>query len=216
MAHGSGAAICRGVPSLLEDLQLVRPTVLFAVPTLYKRVFDGVNNLIENATPLRKGLMKKAMSVGHKRTEANRGTGPSLGMLDKIQLKVLDGLVLSKIRDRFGGNLRHGFVAGAACPREVIDFMDDVGIPICEGYGLTETSPIITLNTPYRRQVGSVGQTLNDVHVVILSEDGKRNLGPGEEGEICCYGPNVMRGYYNKREETAEVISLAPDGKSRL
>eukprot|EP00978_Attheya_sp_CCMP212_P044640 scaffold317096_cov51-Attheya_sp.AAC.2 len=216
VAHGSGAAICRGVPSLLEDLQLVRPSVLFAVPTLYKRVFDGVNNLIENASPLRKGLMKKALSVGRKRTEAQRGTGPSLGMLDKMQLKVLDGLVLSKIRDRFGGNLRHGFVAGAACPRQVIDFMDDVGIPICEGYGLTETSPIITLNTPYRRQVGSVGQALKDVHVVILSEDGTRNLGPGEEGEICCYGPNVMRGYYGAPDETAKVITLAPDGKSRL
>jgi long-chain acyl-CoA synthetase len=60
-------------------------------------------------------------------------------LIDGLKYKVLDSLVISKIRGRFGGNLRHGFVAGAACPKEIIDFMDNIGIPICEGYGLTET-----------------------------------------------------------------------------
>ena len=121
----------------------------------------------------------------------------------------------SKIRDRFGGNLRHGFVAGAACAPEVIQFMDSLGIPICEGYGLTETSPIITINVPESRSIGSVGQPINGVQVFIVDEQGQP-VKDGEEGEICCVGPNIMRGYHNKPEATEEVISLAPDGVSRM
>ena len=214
VAHGCSMGICRGVPSILQDLQLVKPTTLFAVPTLYKRVYDGVHNLIESAPPLRKKLMKKALSLGRRQFEATHGAD-QLNILEKIQYKALNGLVLSKIRDRFGGNLRHAFVAGAACPHEIVDFMDDIGIPVCEGYGLTETSPIITINTPYDRQPGSVGKPLKNVQVVIMGEDGSP-VSPGEEGEICCYGENVMRGYHNNPDATEEVISLAPDGVSRL
>lgn len=214
IAHGSSSGICRGVPFILEDLQMVKPTVLFAVPTLHKKIYDGVNNLMESASPIRRGLMKKALALGRRNVNDKNGV-EKMGMLDKVQFKALDKIVLSKIRDRFGGNLRHGYVAGAACPSEVINFLDDIGIPICEGYGLTETSPIITINTPYDRKPGFVGKTLPGVHVVIMGEGGAP-VESGEEGEICCYGPNVMRGYYKNPEATEEVISLAPDGTSRL
>jgi len=214
MAHGSSTGICRGVPSILEDLQLVKPTVLFAVPTLHKKIYDGVHNLMESASPLRRGLMQKALALGRKNVNDKKGI-EKMGMLDRMQFNVLDKIVLSKIRDRFGGRLRHGFVAGAACPSEVINFLDDVGIPICEGYGLTETSPIITINTPYDRSPGHVGKAIPHVHVLIMGENGVP-VQPGKEGEICCYGPNVMRGYYKNPAATDEVISLAPDGKSKL
>jgi long-chain acyl-CoA synthetase len=214
IAHGGSAGICRGVPFILEDLQLVQPTVLFAVPTLHKKIYDGVHNLIESSSPVRKSLMKNALALGRKNVIEKNG-GESMGLVDKIKFKALDKIVLSKIRDRFGGSLRHGFVAGAACPSEVINFLDDIGIPICEGYGLTETSPIIAINTPYDRNPGCVGKPIPGVEVVIMGEHGAP-VEPGEEGEICCYGPNVMRGYYNKPDATEEVISLAPDGKSRL
>ena len=110
---------------------------------------------------------------------------------------------------------RHGFVAGAACPKEVLDYMDVIGIPICEGYGLTETSPIITINTPECRSVGTVGKPIGGVTVYIVNEEGKE-VAPGEEGEICCTGRNVMRGYHNNPAATAEVITTAPDGVSRM
>ena len=141
--------------------------------------------------------------------------GPPLGSLERVQLSILDRLVLSKIRDRFGGRMRHGFSGGSACPAEVVAFMDALGIPICEGYGLTETSPIITLNVPDSRVNGSVGRPLGGVTVYIVDENGKP-VAPGEEGEVCCVGPNVMKGYYKNEEATAEVISTAPDGKSRM
>lgn len=96
--------------------------------------------------------------------------------------------------------------------------MDNIGIPICEGYGLTETSPIIAINVPYEggRKLGRVGKPVEGVNVVIMNPDTQQPVGPGQEGEICCYGRNVMKGYYGNAEATAEVISVAPDGKSRL
>jgi len=215
MCSGASMGICRGVPVILEDLQLVKPTSLFSVPTLYKKVYDGVHNLIESAPPLRKRLMKDALAMGEAKAAADKKRRQSFSLLEKIKFTALDRLVLSKIRDRFGGNLVRGFSGGAACPAEVIGFMDNIGIPICEGYGLTETSPIITLNVPENRTIGSVGRPLGGVTVYIIDKYGNP-VGPGEEGEICCVGPNVMKGYYNNQKATDEVISIAPDGKSRM
>ena len=109
MSSGASMGICRGVPSILEDLQLVKPTNLFSVPTLYKRVYDGVHNLIEASPPLRQKLMKRALNMGEAKALSEKGIGPSFGTLKKIKFGVLDKLVLSKIRDRFGGNLQLAF-----------------------------------------------------------------------------------------------------------
>lgn len=99
---GGSMGICRGVPSILEDLQLVKPTVLFAVPTLHKKIYDGVHNLMESANPVRKSLMKKALALGRKNVEAKNG-GVALSFLESLQFNTLDKVVLSKIRARFGG-----------------------------------------------------------------------------------------------------------------
>ena len=109
MAHGAAMGICRGVPDILEDMEMVKPTLLFSVPTLYKKVYDGVHTMIETTNPIRRTLMSKALALaGH----------------EAWQWNTLDGLVLKKIRAKFGGELRVGFVAGAACPPEIIKFMD--------------------------------------------------------------------------------------------
>ena len=215
MSQGSSMGICRGIPFILEDLQMVKPTLLFSVPTLYKKVYDGVNNLIEEASPLRKNLMTTALALGDANARARNGMGPPLGTIDNMKFSLLDKIVLSKIRDKFGGNLRSGFLGGSACPPEVLSFMDALGIPVCEGYGLTETSPIISVNVPGRRSIGSVGSPVGGVTVYIVDDQGNP-VADGEEGEICCVGPNVMKGYHNKPEATDEVISVAPDGKSRM
>eukprot|EP00934_Nitzschia_sp_Nitz4_P008121 Nitzschia sp. Nitz4//scaffold22_size323478//278027//280476//NITZ4_000581-RA/size323478-augustus-gene-0.211-mRNA-1//1//CDS//3329543159//8111//frame0 len=215
MANGGSLGICRGVPMILEDLQMVRPTVLYSVPTLYKKIFDGVHNMMETASPLRKSMMKNALAIGDANAAFLRGDRGPLSPMEKIKHSVLDKVVLSKIRSRFGGRMNHGFVAGSACAPEVVAFMDSLGIPICEGYGLTETSPIISLNVPNQRQKGSVGRPVDGVDVYIIDGDGNP-VPDGQEGEICCVGPNVMRGYHNNPEATAEVISVAPDGKSRM
>jgi long-chain acyl-CoA synthetase len=215
MSLGASAAICRGIPLILEDLQLVRPSVLLAVPTLYKKVYDGVQNKMKSGNYVQDTLLQNAVDIGHRHAEFLRGERGPLNFYERLKYFVLDKIVLSKIRDRFGGNMRYGTVAGAACPIEVLHFMDAIGIPICEGYGLTETSPIITLNVPDNRVVGSVGRPLAENTVYIIDESGNE-LPPGEEGEICCSGPNIMQGYHNDPEATAEAITAAPDGKSRM
>jgi len=215
MSSGASMGVCRGVPLILEDLQLVKPTNLFSVPTLYKKVFDGVHNLMETAPPLRKKLMKNALEIGKAKAASEKGTRAPFSTYERIKFRVLDKLVLSKIRGRFGGNLQLAFSGGAACPAQVVSFMDAIGIPICEGYGLTETSPIMTLNVPQNRTIGSVGRAIGGVTVYIVDKNGDV-VALGKEGEICCVGPNVMKGYYNDKEATDEVISIAPDGKSRM
>jgi long-chain acyl-CoA synthetase len=214
IAHGGSIGVCRGVPHILEDLSMVKPTILYSVPTLYKRVYDGVNTLMLSGSPVKQKMMRKAFDLA-KENRLAKQDGLSLGFVKQMQYNMLNSLILDKVRARFGGNLRLGFLGGAACPKEILEFMDDLGIPIYEGYGLTETSPIITLNVPGKRMLGSVGKPLPDFNVVVCDENG--NILPtGSEGEICCYGPSVMRGYHNKPKETMEVLSLAPDGKSEL
>ncbi len=119
VAHGGSMGICRGIPHILEDLSMVQPTVLFAVPSLYKKVYDGVQNLIGNSSPTKQKLMRAALDLGKKKKEV----GGNLGLIDGLKYKVLDSLVTSKIRGRFGGKLRHGFVGGAATPKDIVDFM---------------------------------------------------------------------------------------------
>lgn len=234
MSQGASMGICRGIPTILEDLKLVQPTLLFAVPALYKKVHDGVINGMNTASPLKQVLMRAALRLGKAdaayRNDCNmcnddeddgsRGTlpksSPPLGVIDGIKHTVLDTIVLSKIRALFGGKLRAGFVAGAACPKEILHFMDAIGIPVCEGYGLTETSPVIAFNNRSRRKVGTVGQVIRGVTVWVVDSEGKPVGSPGEEGEICCSGPNVMKGYHNNPDATTEVITLAPDGQSRM
>ena len=102
--------ICRGIPHILDDLQLVRPTLLYAVPTLYKKVHDGVINTMNNASPIQQTLMRSALRLGRANTahDNNDEVSSPLGMLDAIKYKLLDDIVLSKIRNRFGGKLRAG------------------------------------------------------------------------------------------------------------
>jgi long-chain acyl-CoA synthetase len=215
MSFGASAAICRGIPLILDDLQLVQPTILFAVPTLYKKVYDGVKSKMNSGNYVQDTLLNGAIEAGMAHAAFVRGERGPLSTPEQLKFSLLDKLVLSKIRDRFGGKLRYGCVAGSACPKEVLEFMDAIGIPVCEGYGLTETSPIITLNVPDNRTIGSVGRPLKDVAVYIVNEGGQP-VAPGEEGEICCVGPNIMKGYHNNPEATDEVISVAPDGESRM
>ena len=111
--------ICRGIPHILDDLLLVKPTLLYAVPTLYKKVHDGVINTMNNASPIQQTLMRSALRLGKANAQHQHGSSvddgssdkvvaPPLGLVDGLKHKILDDIVLSKIRNRFGGNLRAG------------------------------------------------------------------------------------------------------------
>lgn len=107
MGHGGSMGISRGIPTILDDLQQIKPTLLFSVPTLYKKVFDGVHNLIESASPLRRSLMKRALALGKEHLNAKNNLRGPLGFFERIQFNALDKIVLDKIRARFGGRMRY-------------------------------------------------------------------------------------------------------------
>jgi long-chain acyl-CoA synthetase len=107
LGHGGSMGISRGIPTILDDLQQVRPTLLFSVPTLYKKVYDGVHNLIETSSPIRKALMKRALALGKESLDVKKGLRGPLGFFERVQYNALNKIVLDKIRARFGGRMRY-------------------------------------------------------------------------------------------------------------
>lgn len=203
MSRGGAIGIAESVHTLQEDFLLVRPTVLFAVPRVFNRIYDGITKRLAEERVTRRAIFELAMSVSaEKRALHERGLQ---SVWVELRYAWMDRLVFSRVRERFGGRLRYAFSGGAALQAEVATFIDNVGIIVFEGYGLSETSPIASANRPDARRFGTIGKPIPGVQVFICDSD-QRVLPVGEEGEIVVVGPNVMQGYHNQPEKTAEVI----------
>ncbi len=201
LSYGASMGLAESVTTILDNLLEVRPTLLFSVPRIFNRIYDGVHKKMAAAGGAKKALFDRTIHVaqGRRRLAAD---GSSSMLLD-LQYKVLDKLVGSKIRERFGGRLKYAFSGGAALSREVGEFIDNLGITVYEGYGLTETSPIATANWPDNQLIGSVGKQIPGVRIEIHDTE----TAPAGQGEIVVYGPNVMQGYHNLPEETEQAFT---------
>ncbi len=203
LSMGAAIGIAESVQTLLDDFLLVKPTLLFAVPRIFNRIYDGLQKRMANESPVKRFMFNKGLEVAAKRRKlAERGQQSALL---EWQYGLFDKVVFSKVKARFGGRLKYAFSGGAALSKEVGTFIDDIGILVFEGYGLTETSPIATANTPDHRQLGTIGKPVPGVRIVILDES-QNPVPDGTDGEICVIGPNVMLGYHNNPEATDEVI----------
>jgi long-chain acyl-CoA synthetase len=203
MSRGAAIGLAESAQTLMEDFLLVRPTLLLAVPRIFNRIYDGLQKRMAGEKPLVRFMFERGLAVAKRRRElADRG-GKS--MLLELEHGFFDRVVFRKIRDRFGGRLKYVISGGAALSREVAEFIDDIGIMVFEGYGLTETSPIATANTPAARRIGTIGKPIAGVKVYVCDERGKP-LPPETDGELVVVGPNVMLGYFNAPEATAEVM----------
>ena len=209
LSAGCAIGIAESVNTLLDDFLLVRPTVLFAVPRIFNKIYDGLQKRMATEPPVKRFLFHRALTVSARKRELESRGMRSLWT--DAQHRFFDRLIFSKVRDKFGGRLEYAFSGGAALQKEVGEFIDDIGIIVFEGYGLTETSPIATANNPDARKFGTIGVPIPGVEIVICNED-RELLPPGEEGEIVIVGPNVMQGYHNQPDATAEVI-FDLDGK---
>jgi len=202
LSMGAGIATAESVPKLVDNFGEVRPTVMVSVPRIFNKIYDGVNKKMDEAGFIKKTMFHAAMENEKKRREVlSQGkTSTTLEMKHKFY----DHVVFKKIRARFGGRLRFAFSGGAALSPDIAEFIDSIGIMVFEGYGLTETSPVVAANYRGNRKIGSVGKPLPNVRVEIdtsVVED------DSDDGEIIVYGPNVMKGYHNLPEETAAVMT---------
>jgi long-chain acyl-CoA synthetase len=194
LAHGVTIVFAESIDSVGRDLAVVRPTVMTGVPRVYEkfmaRILDRGNALPQPRRTLFHWGVKVAAAKARAEL-AGRKTGAVLG----LEVRLADRLVFSKIRDSVGGRLRCLVSGSAPLPTNVAEFFYGIGLPITEGYGLTETSPILTANSMNALRLGTVGPAIPGVEIRIAGD-----------GEILARGPNVMMGYYNKPEETADVL----------
>ena len=182
-----------------ENLREVRPTVVPSVPRLYEKMYDRVTSQVAEGPALRRRLFEAAIADGKRKYEIEK-SGGTVGRGLALRLKLYDRIVFKKLRDVVGGRLRFFVVGGAKLNAEIGKFFYAAGIRIAEGYGLTETSPVISCNRIEGLRFGTVGKPLSNLEVRISEE----------AGEIEVRGPSVMRGYLNNDEATAE--SFTDDG----
>lgn len=199
---GASLGFMERVQTLAEDMKKIRPTFLIAVPRVFNKIYDGINARMNQEGGLKKQLFLMAVQSAKTRRElAEKGKSD---LLTTVKYTIGNKLVFSKIREGFGGRLRGVMTASAAMNPDIARFFFDMGIPIYDCYGMTETSPAITMNCPSGCKVGSVGRPIPGVKVVIDKSVVEEGV---EDGEIVAYGPNVMKGYHNKPEATSEVMT---------
>ena len=208
MHLGGSMGLVESPATIVNDIGLVKPTWLVAVPRIFNRVYSGLWAKMNSEGGLAKALFVMGTEAAKRKRElAAQGQSE---FLTNLKLKLADKIVFAKIRERLGGRLKGSLSASAAMSPEIAQFFFDIGIPIYDCYGLTETSPAATMNASFNYRLGSIGRAIDKVKIVIdksMTEEG------ADDGEIVIYGPNVMKGYHNRPEETRSVMT--PDGGFR-
>lgn len=194
LAIGFPTVIDGRVDKIIENLTVIRPTIMGAVPRIFEKVHGKINEMVAKEGGVKKRLFDWATGVGVQMSRV-RQAGERPSPLLAAQYKLADRLVLSTIRDRFGGRMRFFISGSAALDREIAQWFDAVGVIVLEGYGLTETSAASSINRPAAYRFGTVGWTLPETDVKIA-----------DDGEILLKGPGVMNGYHDLPEATAEAI----------
>ncbi len=197
MMAGAAVAHARSVAQLAEDLLHIQPTIMIAVPRIFERVHGRISAQLEKKSPLARWLFTTAVNVGWRHFRRQQGEArwsPSL-----LFNPLLRRLVGDKVTARLGGRVRYAVSGGAALPLAVSKVFIGLGLEILQGYGLTETSPIISVNVPGRNDPSTVGEPCRGIEVCV-----------GENEELLVKSPGVMLGYWNNHAATAEMID--PEG----
>ncbi len=191
IAIGAEVYYAAGLDSLAQDMTDAHPTIMTAVPRLFEVLAARIQAGVARAKPLQRRLFEKTLALGRKRLETPAGLTIGERLLDCL----LDVLVRRKVRARFGGRLRFMVSGGAPLNRDVGSFFMALGINILQGYGQTESAPVISCNPPERIRIETVGPLFRGVEARIA-----------DDGEICVRGELVMQGYWKNPEATAEAV----------
>jgi len=192
--HSCTVAYAESIDTVAQNLPEIKPTVMVSVPRLYEKIYSRVIDNVESGPPLKRKIFYWAVDVGREFINYVIEKKPVPGFL-KIKQNLAFKLVFSKLHQRVGGRIRFFVSGGAPLSQEIAEFFGAAGIKILEGYGLTETSPVIAVNHEFNFRFGTVGPVLPNIEVRIA-----------DDGEILTRGNHVMVGYYNKEDETKEAI----------
>ncbi len=221
LAAGATISYAESVEAVTQNLKEVQPTIMISVPRMFEKVYDRVTKQVSEGGTLKQKLFEWAVRTGEKYADAQEGEGTGPGPWLKAQKALAHRLVFSTLHEKLGGNLRFAVSGGAALPEEIGTFFQAAGVTIIEGYGLTETAPVIAVNPMDAPRYGTVGHILPGVSVAIQPLDGEElaNTINGndyptgtttEDGEILVKGPNVMKEYWNRPQQTRSVFD--PEG----
>ena len=187
---GAKVFYAESLEKLISNMGAAKPTIMTAVPRFYQNLFTKININFEKQKGIKKQLINQTLKLGKKILKKQK-----LKLGEKIMNFLCDKLVRKKIRNQFGGNLQAFVSGGGALDQNIGEFLNAVGLPTLQGYGLTEASPVVSCNLPDLIKVESVGPPFRTNKVKIA-----------EDGEILIKGENVMLGYWNLKEETEKVI----------
>jgi long-chain acyl-CoA synthetase len=210
VAGGAEIYYAESVDTVAKNMTEAHPTIIMSVPRLFEKIYNLVTKSIEEGPAVKQKIFEWAQKVGSKYADGKRG-------FTSLQKKLADKLVFDKLKERTGGRIRFFVSGGAALQAEIGHFFMAAGLHIIEGYGLTETSPVMCCNTYGDEKMGTVGKVIpgvtvaiqrledNEIIAEISGEDYPTDL-TSEQGEILCKGPNVMKGYWKNQEATREMI----------
>jgi long-chain acyl-CoA synthetase len=198
ISMGCSAAINDKLENLIPHLAEVQPTIILAVPRIFNRIYQSVNEQIAAKPGVVQALVRAGIRAAIKKEH-----GVPLSLLERGEIAFDEKAIFHKIRERFGGRLKYAISGSATLGRDVAEFIDALGITVYEGYGLTEASCIVSANAPGARRMGSVGKVLPGERVVIDTSVGNAP----NVGEIVVYGPNVMVGYHQRPEENDKALT---------
>lgn len=213
---GSEIAFAQSLESLSNNIIEVKPTAILTVPRLLERIEERVRKTTISAGGIKLKIFNWALKIGEKRRH-NKEEKRENSLWLNMQLPIAEKLVFSKIKQKLGGNMGIMISGGGALPQHVGEFFGNIGVLVCEGYGLTETSPLVSVNEFEKQVFGTVGRVGKGCTVAIQHPETKEIITTqtydsyvhnfeSEEGEILVKGPNVMKGYYNQPEQTAQAI----------
>ena len=195
MLTGSCVVYAREISTLGEDLAMARPTILVSVPRIYERIYGRLQQQLAERGALPRALVRWTQELGWRQFQANQHRGPAPGWWDRLRLSLLQPLVSRPFLAHFGGRLRLAVSGGAPLSVPLARYLVCLGLPVMQGYGLTEAAPVVSVNQPDDNVPESAGIPLPGIEVRL-----------GEQNELLVRGPNVMMGYWNRPEETAKAI----------
>ena len=193
--NGALLAFADSIEKVPENMMEVKPTVMVSVPRLFEKIHSRIFETVHKMSIVKRWLFHWALRIGKRYVDLKYVERQPLPLVTRLEYALADMLIFRKLRERFGGNMRHFCSGGAPLDKTINEFFWIIGLPILEGYGLTETSPAVTLNTLEAVRFGSVGTTLE--HTEIRVDD---------DGELLIRGPQVMSGYYRDEEATRQAI----------